>query len=41
MFVSVNVVRLDERQGAVFILAGEEIAIVISRDGEWDFENET
>ncbi|MCY7273171.1 MAG: hypothetical protein LH702_05365 [Phormidesmis sp. CAN_BIN44] len=41
MFVPVNVMRLDERQGKVFILAGEEIVIVISRDGEWNFENET
>ncbi|MCY7322971.1 MAG: hypothetical protein LH660_14510 [Phormidesmis sp. CAN_BIN36] len=41
MFVPVNIIRLDERQGEVFILAGEEIVVVVSRNGEWDFENET
>lgn len=40
MFVPINIVRLDERTGDIFILAGSETAIVIYRDGEWDFENE-
>jgi hypothetical protein len=38
MFVPINIVRLDERQGDVFILAGEGIVIVITRDGEWSFK---
>ncbi|MGV0027432.1 DUF6888 family protein [Phormidesmis priestleyi] len=41
MFVPINVVRLDERQGDVFMLAGEEIEIIISPDGEWSFADET
>ena len=35
--VSINVVRLDERQGDVSILAGENIVVVVGRDGEWSF----
>lgn len=30
-------VRLDERNGKVFILAGEDIQILVSRDGNWEF----
>jgi hypothetical protein len=33
LLVPVNVFRLDERQGNVFILGGEDIAMVVTRDG--------
>ena len=38
MYLSIHLVRLDERTGNIFILAGEEIEIVITRDGQWGFE---
>jgi hypothetical protein len=38
MFVPIYIVRLDERRGSIFILAGDEIAIVIERNGKWGFE---
>ncbi|NDJ15951.1 DUF6888 family protein [Myxacorys almedinensis] len=40
MFLPIWIVRLDERNGEIFILAGEEMAIVINPDGEWEFDNE-
>ncbi|MCY7322969.1 MAG: hypothetical protein LH660_14500 [Phormidesmis sp. CAN_BIN36] len=40
LYRPIYLVRLDERAGDVCILAGEEIEIVITRDGEWSFENE-
>ena len=36
----IYIVRLDERAGDIYILAGEELEIVITRDGEWSFQNE-
>nr|ADN13234.1 conserved hypothetical protein [Gloeothece verrucosa PCC 7822] len=33
----IYMVRLDERNGKVFILAGEDIQILVSRDGNWEF----
>jgi hypothetical protein len=30
-------VRLDERNGKLFILAGDDIEILVSRDGEWEY----
>ncbi|QFS49459.1 DUF6888 family protein [Nostoc sphaeroides] len=27
----------DERTGKIFILAGEDIEILISRDGNWEY----
>jgi hypothetical protein len=38
LLIPINVFRLDERQGNVFILGGEDIAIVVTRDGGWRFE---
>ncbi|WP_419183632.1 DUF6888 family protein [Scytonema hofmannii] len=35
MYLPVNVVRVDERTGQVFFLAGEETAILINRNGLW------
>ncbi|WP_442936077.1 DUF6888 family protein [Nostoc sp.] len=32
-YLPINIVRLDERTGNIFILAGNEIEILISRDG--------
>jgi hypothetical protein len=29
-------VRLDERTGKLFILAGDDLEILISRDGNWE-----
>lgn len=34
MYVPINIVRLDERTGNVFILAGEDIEIEIERGGK-------
>jgi hypothetical protein len=38
MYISVHLVRIDERNGTVLILAGEEIEIVIDRSGQWGYE---
>jgi hypothetical protein len=35
MYVSVNLVRIDERTNKVFILAGEDIEIEIGPNGVW------
>ncbi len=40
MFVPIYIVRLDQRTGSIFLLAGEEIEVVITRDGEWSFDHE-
>jgi hypothetical protein len=37
MYRPIFLIRLDERTGQIFILAGEETEIVIHRDGRWDF----
>lgn len=37
MYVSVNLATLDRRTQNVYVLAGEEIEIVIYPDGEWIF----
>jgi hypothetical protein len=36
MYRPIFLVRLDERTGQIFILAGNETEIVINRDGRWD-----
>ncbi|MEZ2236373.1 MAG: DUF6888 family protein [Microcoleus sp.] len=36
-FTPVFIVRLDERTGNLFILAGDNIEIEIDRDGSWRF----
>ncbi|WP_071593275.1 DUF6888 family protein [Kamptonema formosum] len=35
MYLPVNLVRIDERTGNVFILIGEEMEIEIDPNGEW------
>lgn len=37
MYLPIFLVRLDERTGNVFLLAGEETEIVITRDGQWRY----
>lgn len=37
MLLPIFIVRLDERDGSIFILAGQETGIVITRDGQWSF----
>ncbi|WP_407650776.1 DUF6888 family protein [Brasilonema sennae] len=32
------IVRLDERTGNIYILAGEETGIVITRNGKWRYD---
>ncbi|MEM9276721.1 MAG: hypothetical protein AAGA80_27850 [Cyanobacteria bacterium P01_F01_bin.143] len=36
-FTSIFIVRLDERTGNVFILAGDNIQIEIYQNGHWRF----
>ena len=36
-FTPVSIVRLDERTGHLFILAGDNIEIEIYRNGSWMF----
>jgi hypothetical protein len=33
----IELVRFDERTGIVYIFAGEELQVVIYRDGKWRF----
>ncbi|WP_058998386.1 DUF6888 family protein [Leptolyngbya sp. NIES-2104] len=37
MYVPIHLVRLDERNRNIILLAGEEIEIYISEDGEWGY----
>jgi hypothetical protein len=37
MYLPVHIVRIDERTGDVFFLAGEETVALISHDGSWAF----
>jgi hypothetical protein len=37
LYQAINLVRLDERTGNVYFLAGEEIEIEIKPKGEWIF----
>ncbi|MBD0261316.1 MAG: hypothetical protein ICV78_00940 [Tolypothrix sp. Co-bin9] len=37
VYKPIYMVRLDERTGKLFILAGDDIQILISRDGNWDY----
>ncbi|MFH7027747.1 MAG: DUF6888 family protein [Heteroscytonema crispum UTEX LB 1556] len=34
---SVEILRLDERTGNIYIFAGEELQIEVERDGSWIF----
>ncbi len=40
MYLSLDLVRLDQRMGNVIILSGEEILIEIYQNGNWKFVNE-
>jgi len=37
MYLPIFIIRIDERTGEVFFLAGEETAILIFRNGLWRF----
>jgi hypothetical protein len=37
MFKPIYIVRLDERTGDVFVLAGEDLQLLIPPDGDWRF----
>lgn len=37
----IYVFRFDGKTGNVFILAGENIQILVKQDGNWEFINET
>ncbi len=37
LYRSVDLVRIDERTGNVFILGGEEMEIEIKPNGDWTF----
>jgi hypothetical protein len=34
---SIELVRFDERTGIVYLFAGEDLQVVIYRDGKWRF----
>jgi hypothetical protein len=38
---SVEILRFDERDGTIFIFAGEELQIQVARNGLWRYINET
>jgi hypothetical protein len=37
MLVPIHIIRLDERTGNIFVLAGEEIQLEIPPNGFWRF----
>jgi hypothetical protein len=38
-YLVIHVIRLDERTGEIYILAGQETEILIFRNGEWRYES--
>ncbi|WP_103124297.1 DUF6888 family protein [Nostoc cycadae] len=38
LFLPIFLVRIDERTGNIYILAGQETGILITRDGKWRYE---
>lgn len=36
--LTLHVIRLDERTGSIFILAGDNLGISVFKDGNWRFE---
>ncbi|OUL36593.1 hypothetical protein BV372_06405 [Nostoc sp. T09] len=38
LLLAIFIVRLDERTGNIYILAGEETGIVINRNGKWRYD---
>lgn len=37
MYLPIFLIRIDELTEGVFLLAGEEIEVLINRDGTWKF----
>jgi hypothetical protein len=37
MYLAINLIRVDERTGEVFLLAGEETEILIFPNGRWRY----
>ena len=37
-FLPIFIIRLDERTGYIYILAGEENGIIIFRNGKWRYD---
>ncbi|MFM7440613.1 MAG: DUF6888 family protein [Snowella sp.] len=37
LYLSINIVRLDERTGNIFLLAGEENLVEIYPNGKWRY----
>jgi hypothetical protein len=38
-YLVIHIIRLDERTGEIYILAGQETEILISRNGQWRYES--
>jgi len=38
LFLSIFIVRLDERTGNIYILAGNDTGILITSDGNWRYD---
>jgi hypothetical protein len=38
MFLSIHLVRFDERIGCVYIMAGRDIGVLIPPNGQWRHE---
>ena len=34
----IHIVRLDQRNGVIYVLAGDDLGLVIFRNGDWEFE---
>ncbi|MDF5732638.1 MAG: hypothetical protein PUP92_32755 [Rhizonema sp. PD38] len=39
MFISIHLIRVDERSGDLIIVAGEEIQAAINKQGEVDYSD--
>jgi len=37
MFLSVHIIRIDERTEAIYVLAGEAVEVIIPRNELWRF----
>ncbi|BAC91339.1 gsr3398 [Gloeobacter violaceus PCC 7421] len=40
MYLPIYLVRIDERTGKVFILAGDDFQVLVDRNGELEYPNE-
>lgn len=34
----IHIVRLDERTGNIYVLAAKDLGFVVTRDGDWRFD---